>query len=82
MRRTIEETKVNLVYRWFIGLGTEESVPQFSDLSKSYTRKCSQMIDVIHPITGVLETKSVFTAVFDRILSQAFIRAAHALYPS
>jgi len=81
MRRTIEETKVNLAYRWFIGLGVEESVPHFSDFSKNYTRKFSQLIDVIHPITGVLETKSVFAAVFDRILSQAyhkdFIRAAH-----
>jgi transposase len=81
MRRTIEETKVNLAYRWFIGLGVEESVPHFSDFSKNYTRKFSQLIEVVHPITGVLETKSVFAAVFDRILSQAyekdFIRAAH-----
>ena len=81
MRRTIEETKVNLAYRWFIGLGVEESVPHFSDFSKNYTRKFSQLIDVIHPITGVIETKSVFAAVFDRILAQAyekdFIRAAH-----
>ena len=81
MRRTIEETKVNLAYRWFIGLGVEESVPHFSDFSKNYTRKFSQLIEVIHPITGVLETKSVFAAVFDRILAQAyekdFIRAAH-----
>jgi len=81
MRRTIEETKVNLAYRWFIGLGVEESVPHFSDFSKNYTRKFSQLIEVAHPITGVLEMKSVFAAVFDRILSQAyekdFIRAAH-----
>lgn len=81
MRRTIEETKVNLAYRWFIGLGVDEVVPHFSDFSKNYTRKFSQLIEVVHPITGVLETKSVFAAVFDRILSQAyhkdFIRAAH-----
>ena len=81
MRRTIEETKVNLAYRWFIGLGVEEPVPHFSDFSKNYTRKFSQLIEVIHPITGVLEEKSVFAAVFDRILAQAyekdFIRAAH-----
>lgn len=81
MRRTIEETKVNLAYRWFIGLGVEESVPHFSDFSKNYTRKFSQLIEVVHPITGVIETKSVFAVVFDRILAQAyekdFIRAAH-----
>lgn len=81
MRRTMEETKVNLAYRWFIGLGVEESVPHFSDFSKNYTRKFSQSIEVVHPITGVIETKTVFAAVFDRILAQAyekdFIRAAH-----
>lgn len=81
MRRTIEETKVNLAYRWFLGLGVEEAVPHFSDFSKNYTRKFSQLIEVYHPITGVVEEKSVFAAVFDRILAQAyekdFIRAAH-----
>jgi len=36
---------------------------------------------VMHPLTGVIEVKSVFAAVFDQILAQAhekdFIRAAH-----
>jgi transposase len=81
MRRTIEETKVNLAYRWFIGYSVEDGIPHFSDFSKNYTRKFSQSIDVVHPITGVYETKTVFAAVFDRILSQAyhkgFINAAH-----
>jgi transposase len=81
MRRTIEETKVNLAYRWFIGLGVDESTPHFSDFSKNYTRKFSQLIERAHPITGVIETKSVFAAVFDHILAQAyhhdFIKAAH-----
>ena len=81
MRRTIEETKVNLVYRWFIGLGVDESIPHFSDFSKNYTRKFSQRIEIAHPITGVIETKSVFVAVFDHILAQAhekdYLRAAH-----
>jgi transposase len=71
MRRTMEETKVNLAYRWFAGLGVDESVPHFSDFSKNYTRKFSQMIEVAHPLTGVLETKTVFAAVFEQILSQA-----------
>jgi transposase len=81
MRRTMEETKVNLAYRWFAGLGVDESVPHFSDFSKNYTRKFSQMIEVAHPLTGVLETKTVFAAVFEQILSQAvekdYIQAAH-----
>jgi transposase len=81
MRRTMEETKVNLAYRWFAGLGVDESVPHFSDFSKNYTRKFSQMIEVTHPLTGVLETKTVFAAVFEQILSQAvekdYIQAAH-----
>ena len=81
MRRTIEETKVNLAYRWFIGLGVDERIPHFSDFSKNYTRKFSQEIEVMHPLTGVIETKTVFAAVFDQILIQAhekdYIRAAH-----
>ena len=81
MRRPIEESKVNLAYRWFVGLSIEESVPHFSDFSKNYTRKFSQLIEITHPITGVIETKSVFAAVFDHILAQAyhhdFIKAAH-----
>lgn len=72
MRRTIEETKVNLAYRWFIGYGVDDSIPHFSDFSKNYTRKFGQRIEVIHPISGVKETKTVFAAVFDRILSQAY----------
>jgi transposase len=74
MRRTIEETKVNLAYRWFIGYGVEDAIPHFSDFSKNYTRKFSQPIEIAHPITGVVETKTVFAAVFDRILAQAFQR--------
>ncbi len=81
MRRTIEETKVNLAYRWFAGLGIDDSVPHFSDFSKNYTRKFSQTIEVAHPLTGVLETKTVFAAVFDQILRQAdekdYLRPAH-----
>ena len=81
MRRTIEETKVNLAYRWFIGCGVDEKIPHFSDFSKNYTRKFSQAIEVMHPLTGVIEVKTVFAAVFDQILIQAyekdFIRAAH-----
>lgn len=57
MRRTIEETKVNLAYRWFIGYGVEDPLPHFSDFSKNYTRKFSQTIEVVHPITGVLEPR-------------------------
>ena len=63
MRRTIEETKVNLAYRWFIGLSVDEKIPHFSDFSKNYTRKFSQEIEVMHPLTGVIEVKTVFAAV-------------------
>ncbi len=59
----------------------EEKVPHFSDFSKNYTRKFSKTIEVTHPITGVLETKTVFAAVFDRILYQAdakgYLNPAH-----
>jgi len=77
----MEETKVNLAYRWFAGLGINDSIPHFSDFSKNYTRRFSQMIEVAHPLTGVVETKTVFAAVFEQILRQAdekdYIQAAH-----
>lgn len=49
MRRTIEETKVNLAYRWFIGYGVEDPLPHFSDFSKNYTRKLASRLKSFIP---------------------------------
>ena len=39
MRRTAEEIKVNLAYRWFLGYGLTEETPHFSVVSKNYSRR-------------------------------------------
>lgn len=39
MRKTCEEIKVNLVYRWFLGLSFEVQVTNHSTHSKNYRRK-------------------------------------------
>ena len=39
MRRTCDEIKVNLAYRWFLGLSFQEAVPNHSTYSQNYRRK-------------------------------------------
>lgn len=39
MRRTCEEVKVNIAYRWFLGLSFDEKVPDHSTFSQNYIRK-------------------------------------------
>ena len=39
MRKTCEEIKVNLAYRWFLGLSFEVQVTNHSTYSKNYRRK-------------------------------------------
>ena len=57
MRRTCEEIKVNLAYRWFLGIGLEESVPNYSTWSQNYIRRYGD--------------SKVFEEIFDHILKQA-----------
>lgn len=39
MRRTCEEIKVNVAYRWFLNIGFDEPVPNHSTYSQNYRRK-------------------------------------------
>jgi len=39
MRKTEEEIQVNLAYRWFLGLGIEDKVPDHSTFAKNYERR-------------------------------------------
>ena len=39
MRKTCEEIKVNVAYRWFLGIDIHESVPNFSTWSQNYIRR-------------------------------------------
>lgn len=70
MRKTCEEIKVNIAYRWFLGLSIhDEEVPNYSTWSKNYQRryKDSKVFDQIfnhiikHGIdNGFIDTVTVF----------------------
>ena len=58
MRQTIEEIKVNLAYRWFLGLGFYDEVPHHSTFGKNYSRR--------------FQNTTLFKDIFSNILSQAY----------
>ena len=57
MRQTVEEIKVNMAYRWFLGLEFHEEVPHHSTFGKNYERR--------------FKGTTVFEDIFKRILGQA-----------
>lgn len=54
MRRTIKEIETNVAYRWFLGLGLDEKVPNFSTFGKNYVRR--------------FQDTDVFESIFYRVL--------------
>lgn len=71
MRRTCKEVEVNLAFKWFLGFGIEEKTPHFSDFSKTYTRKFSQLIEVKDQQDDVAVEMSLFEVIFNKIIYQA-----------
>ena len=65
MRKTCEEIKVNVAYRWFLGIDIYEEVPNYSTWSKNYQRryKDSQVFDQIfnHIIKYGIDNKFIDT---------------------
>lgn len=57
MRRTCEECKVNIAYRWFLGLSMYDDIPNYSTWSQNYIRRYKE--------------STVFDDIFDKILKQA-----------
>lgn len=57
MRRTCEECKVNVAYRWFLGLSIYDDIPNYSTWSQNYIRR--------------YKDSEVFNQIFDTILNQA-----------
>ena len=57
MRKTCEECKVNLAYRWFLGLSIEDPIPNYSTWSKNYERR--------------YKDSNIFNEIFDEVLKQA-----------
>lgn len=56
MRRTCEEIKVNIAYRWFLGLSIYDEVPNYSTFSKNYERR--------------YQDSDVFEKIFEHILNE------------
>ena len=56
MRKTCEEIKVNLAYRWFLGIRLDEPVPNYSTWSQNYIRRYGD--------------SDVFERIFERIIQQ------------
>ena len=65
MWQTIQETKVNMAYRWFLGLDFQDPVPHFSTFGKNYSRR--------------FKDTDLFERVFQHILSECFKAGADAL---
>lgn len=57
MRKTCEECKVNLAYRWFLGLSIEDNIPNYSTWSKNYERR--------------YKDSNIFNEIFEEVLKQA-----------
>lgn len=57
MRRTCDEIKVNLAYRWFLGLSIDDEVPNYSTWSQNYIRRYGD--------------SNVFNEIFNRIIKEA-----------
>lgn len=57
VRQTVKEVQTNLAYRWFLGLGIDEKVPDHSTISQAYRRR--------------FKGKDVFQQIFEDILGQA-----------
>ena len=54
IRATLEDTKVNMAYRWFLNLSLTGTVPSYSTFSKNYSRR--------------YESSDVFDKIFNTIL--------------
>lgn len=57
MRRTCEECRVNIAYRWFLDLSMYDDIPNYSTWSQNYIRR--------------YKDSEVFNQIFDKILEQA-----------
>lgn len=76
LRRTYEDIKYNMLYKWFLGYGINEETPNYSTYSKNYERKFKQLeTDLLetffYKVLKLLEEKEVLD------LSEIFIDSTH-----
>ena len=63
IRKTCEEAKVNLAYKWYLGLGISDTVPNYSTFSQNYIRKFSN--------TNIFE--DIFNTILEKIIEKGLI---------
>ena len=70
MRKTCEEAKVNIAYRWFLGLSFVDTIPDHSTFSQNYSRKFKEndvaikiFIHIIEVLksNGVIDLTTIFS---------------------
>lgn len=69
MRQTIKEIDTNVAYRWYLGYGFHDKVPDFSTFGKNYVRRFSD---------GVL-FEQIFERVLDTVIQHQLVDTS-ALY--
>ena len=63
IRKTCEEAKVNMAYRWYLGLGITAPIPNYSTFSQNYIRKFGS--------SDVFE--KIFNEILTRLISHKFV---------
>ena len=74
MRQTIQDIKVNVAYRWFLGLTLTDPVPHFSTFGKNYMRRF-RTTDLSEQIFSNILTQCLAAGVVDA--SDIFIDGTH-----
>lgn len=63
IRKTCEEAKVNMAYRWYLGLGITTPIPNYSTFSQNYIRKFGS--------SDIFE--KIFNEILSRLISHKFV---------
>ncbi|MFA7367390.1 MAG: IS1182 family transposase [Bacilli bacterium] len=74
IRKTLEEAKVNMAYRWFLNLGLNDKIPNYSTFSQNYIRRYKDT-DVFEKIFTVIITKLIELNLIDT--STVFVDGTH-----
>lgn len=64
MRQTVKDIGVNAAYRWFFGMGWQDSVPHFTTFGKNYSRR----------FAGTDLFERIFAHILEECYEQGFVR--------
>ena len=58
IRATLEEAKVNMAFRWFLNIGLDSQVPNYSTFTQNYKRRY-EGTDIFQKIFGVMINQNI-----------------------